>query len=355
MDQRRDTVSLSFVVPVYSGAAYLPALIQQIDETVASLVARSLPVELREVCLVDDSAIDASPAVAEALAARYSFVRVLHLSRNFGQHPATIAGISITTGDWVVTLDEDLQHRPAALEQLLRHALSTQSDLVYANAEGAVHQSALRDWGSRGYKRLIQWMSGNSHIRIFNSYRLIRGEIARAAARSCGHDTYFDISLSWFTQRVSSYTMPMKDERFITTGRSGYKFAKLVSHARRMLMSSGAKSLRLGGLLGLLISLLAFVGALILTLVKLVDPELVQVRGWASIVVIVTFLGGTIMLLLGAVLEYLSMLVLHAHGKPIFFGIDRSKDALLRGLLEDPQRAEREVQDQDRAGRDELR
>ena len=342
-------------MPVYSGASYLPDLVAQMERAAEDLSGRMLPIVLKEICLVDDSAIDGSPAVADELALRHAAVRVLHLSRNFGQHPARIAGITATSGDWVVTLDEDLQHKPAAVEQLLRHAISTGSDLVYANAEGAVHQSALRDWGSRGYKRLIQWVSGNPHIRIFNSFRLIRGDIARAAARSCGHDTYFDIALSWFTQRVSGFTMAMKDERFIATGRSGYRLSKLVSHARRMMMSSGAKSLRLGGLLGLVISFFAMFAALALTALQIWHPGFIEVRGWASTVVIVTFLCGTIMLLLGVVLEYLSLLVLYAHGKPLYFTIDRSKDSVLYASFEGPQRSECEVQQQDDDCREDLR
>jgi glycosyltransferase involved in cell wall biosynthesis len=336
-------VSLSFVVPVYSGASYLPELVKQIHEAVAGMVARGVQVELREICLVDDAAIDNSSDLVDELALTHPKVRAIHLSRNFGQHPATIAGISVTTGDWVVTLDEDLQHRPAAVEQLLRHAISTGSDLVYATAEGAVHHSALRDWGSRGYKYFMQWISGNPAIRIFNSFRLIRGDIARAAARSCGHDTYFDIALSWFTQRVSGYTMPMRDDRYIATGKSGYRFSKLVSHARRMMMSSGAKSLRLSGLLGLAISVCSILAGLALTLVQLAHPGFVEVRGWVSTVVIVTFLSGVIMLMLGVVLEYLSMLVLSAHGKPLFFVIDRSKDAALLESFERPPVSKREI------------
>lgn len=336
-------VSLSFVVPVYSGAVFLQDLVTQIEAAVADMIARGIQIELREICLVDDSAIDNSAAVIDELALRHPKVRAMHLSRNFGQHPATIAGISVTTGDWVVTLDEDLQHRPAAVEQLLRHAISTRADLVYATAEGAVHHSALRDWGSRGYKLFIQWISGNPAIRIFNSFRLIRGDIARAAAKSCGHDTYFDIALSWFTQRVSGYTMPMRDDRYIATGKSGYRFSKLVSHARRMMMSSGAKSLRLSGLIGLAISGCSILAGLALTLVQLVHPGFIEVRGWVSTVVIMTFLSGVIMLMLGVVLEYLSMLVLSAHGKPLFFVIDRSKDAALLESFERPPVSEREI------------
>src|SRR5882672_7517570 len=103
--------------------------------------------------------------------------------------PATIAGILHTSGDWVVTLDEDLQHSPARIEDLLRKAIIHRSDIVYANAETRVHQSHLRDVGSRLYKHVMKLMTGNPNVTAFNSFRLIRGDVARAASSTCGHDT----------------------------------------------------------------------------------------------------------------------------------------------------------------------
>src|SRR6478735_3726841 len=106
-------ITLSVVVPVYSGADYLAALIAEIDRVRTGWSDSGAPLRLVEAILVDDAAVDSSPTIADRLASEKEWVTVIHLARNFGQHPATIAGILHTSGDWIITLDEDLQHPPA--------------------------------------------------------------------------------------------------------------------------------------------------------------------------------------------------------------------------------------------------
>lgn len=322
-------VIISVVVPVYSGEAHLEKLVTECAAVRTQWEQQDAPFRLGEVILVDDAAIDGSPALIDRLARDKSWVTALHLIRNFGQHPATIAGILHTSGDWVVTLDEDLQHPPGRIETLLRRAVTDERDVVYANPEGAVHEARSRDLASRTFKRLMVVLSGNPNVPIFNSFRLIRGSVARAVSSVCGHDTYFDIALSWFTTRVAFVKMELKDGRFIATRRSGYSLGKLLTHARRMLMSSQVKLLRICGLFGFLVVVAAFLLAILVILLRLLFPETVTIAGWASLVVINLFFGGLITLLLGVALEYLSALGLVAHGKPIFFVVDRSRDKAL--------------------------
>lgn len=169
-----EKVSISVVVPVYSGADYLRTLIAELAQVRNGWSSKDCPISLIEVILVDDDAIDRSAEIADAISQGYDWVTVIHLARNFGQHPATIAGILHTSGDWIVTLDEDLQHSPARIEDLLRKAILHRSDIVYANAATQVHQSFMRDAGSHLYKRIIKLMTGNPNVPAFNSFRLIR-------------------------------------------------------------------------------------------------------------------------------------------------------------------------------------
>lgn len=325
----QDKITVSVVVPVYTGAKYLASLVQELQRLRDQWIAEDAPMRLVEAVLVDDAAVDTSPEVVDQLSRELTWVTGLHLSRNFGQHPATIAGVLHTSGDWVVTLDEDLQHPPARVPDLLREVARSGRDVVYANAQGAVHESYLRDLGSVLYKRMIEKFSGNPNVRYFNSFRLMRGSVARAAASVCGHDTYFDIALSWFTQRVGVVSMQLKDERFIREGKSGYRLSKLLSHARRMLMSSGAKVVRLGAMIGLITVAASVLLTMYLLLRKLVSPTSIGVDGWTSLMLTIIFFGGIATFLVGIALEYLSLLVLNAHGKPIFFAVDRSADAAL--------------------------
>lgn len=324
-------IALSVVVPVYSGEAYIQKLVSELEALRMQWSVQRAPLSLDEVVLVDDCAIDRSPDIIDQLADEIPWVVPLHLARNFGQHAATIAGILHSAGDWIVTLDEDLQHPPAQIPELLRKAVETRSDVIYANAEAGVHETAVRDVTSRSYKRLIERLTRNPNVGKFSSFRVIRGPVARAAASVCTHDTYFDVALSWFTERIDAVSMQLKDQRYISTGQTGYGFRALLSHARRLFVSSQLNVLRVGALFGVCVVGLSVVGGLVLLITKLVRPATIMVTGWTSLMLTIAFFGGMVIMLLGIVLEYMSILVLRAHGKPLFFTIDRTSDSVLVG------------------------
>lgn len=322
-------LTVSIVVPVYSGAEFLPGLIAEIDTLRRSMEKANAPCRIQEVILVDDGAIDNSAYVMDELGKAHGYVRPLHLSRNFGQHPATIAGILHSSGDWVVTMDEDLQHPPSRIPDMLAIVAATGADVVYGQAAGKVHEKVVRDFSSRNYKATIERLTGNRQITKASSFRLIRGPVARAASSVCGHDTYFDIALGWFTQRIDVCQMDLRDARFIETGRSGYSIATLLSHARRLAFSSQIKLLRFGALLGIAILGLTFAACILLVFTKMLLPSVIIARGWTSLMLTISFFSGTILFLIGIMLEYISILVMRAHGKPLYFTVDRSSDALL--------------------------
>lgn len=320
------SISISVVIPVYSGENYLERLVGELVQLRSKWQEQKAPMSLAEVILVDDSAIDGSPALIDRFAAEHAWIVALHLSRNYGQHPATVAGILYTVGHWVVTMDEDLQHPPHRIPELLCRAVNQSADVIYAQPTAAVHGGALRDLSSISIKRLIGWLTGSKHVRLMNSFRLIRGEIARSVASVAIHDTYFDIELEFFTQRIEGLPMSLVDERHVRTGRSGYNFRSLVSHAWRMIFSSNLRVLRLMTVLGAVtVGLSLLLGGLLL-ISKLVWPQWVTVHGWSSLMVSIIFFSGINIAMIGIALQYLSTLVLRAHGRPTFFVIDRARD-----------------------------
>jgi len=322
-------VSISVVVPVYSGEDYLLELVAQLDEVRKDWETSCAPMRIKEAILVDDAAIDGSSILIDELAAKYNWVSSLHLMRNFGQHSATVAGVLHTSGDWVLTMDEDLQHPPKDIVTMLRRAAQTSADIIYAKPKSGVHQALTRDFASRMFKRAMVLLTGNKNVSSFNSFRLIRGSLARAASSICGHDTYFDVALSWFTNRVECVPLQLTDQRYVQSKKSGYSFTRLLSHARRMLMSSQVKIIRLCSLLGLVVAGFSALGSIWLMMQKLLHPETIVVSGWASLMLVSLFFGGLIAFMIGIALEYLGALVLVAHGKPIFFVVDRTIDAKL--------------------------
>ncbi|MGE3892532.1 MAG: glycosyltransferase, partial [Steroidobacteraceae bacterium] len=139
MQPNGQSITLSLVVPVYSGAAYLADLVEEIAALRRRWEAAGVRILISEALFVLDGPVDESATVLADLAARYPWVRRVELSRNYGQHSATVAGILYSSGDWIVTLDEDLQHRPQQIEQLLIAACAERADVVYALPRQWVH------------------------------------------------------------------------------------------------------------------------------------------------------------------------------------------------------------------------
>jgi len=331
MDKR---IKISTVIPVYKGELYLEKLVMALLQVKTKWATSNTPLELIESIFVNDSAVDGSYEILKRLQKKYDWINLITLSRNYGQHPATVAGILHSSGDWVFTIDEDLQHDPRYFDLLLEHAVKQGADVVYARPEGPIHESVIRDMTSYTYKLILSKITANPHISSFNSYRLMRGAIARSAASVCSHETYFDIALSWFTDRIYSRDVPLKDFRYIETKKSGYTIMKLFSHARRLVISSPVKILRFGTLAGILALITSiFYGGVIL-FNKIVAPSSIQVRGWTSTILCLLFLGGLCAFLLGVMIEYTTNMLLHSQGKPSFFVVDRSSDALIRKYYE---------------------
>ncbi|HMD68447.1 MAG TPA: glycosyltransferase [Chitinivibrionales bacterium] len=329
MEPTNKPIAVSTVTPVFNGKDYLEELVAELAALREKWKNDAIPLELAESIFINDSSIDNSFEVLLSLKAKHDWIQIITLSRNYGQHSATIAGILHTCGDWVFTIDEDLQHEPKYFIKMLRLAVVRNLDIVYAKPVISVHHSFFRDQGSITYKKILSIVTANPHISSFNSFRLLRGAVARASASVCSHETYFDIALGWFSNRIDTVPLPLKDRRFIQNQKSGYNLWKLLSHARKMIVSSPVKVLRTGAVIGILSTIVSIACGGAILIQKIVTPDSIQVKGWTSIFLSILFFGGISAFLLGVILEYVTNMLLHSQGKPPFFIIERSSDAIV--------------------------
>lgn len=327
-------VSISIVVPVYSGEDYLEQLSDQIGKVKHEFEEEKYPFQIVECIFVDDDSKDKSSEKLKIINEKYAWSSTITLSKNFGQHPATMAGILHSSGDWVVTLDEDLQHPPQFILDMLKVAVKSELDIIYAQPINPVHGNGFRDWSSRAFKAWIARLTKNPNVLLFNSFRLLRGNIARASSAVSIQQTYFDIALGWFSKRVGSVQLPIEDQRYTSKNQSGYSFIKLLSHAKRLIQSSELKFIRIGAVLGVLAVLFGLFISLYVVIAKYFITDFVEVRGWASTVILISVLGGLNSFLIGLVLEQISVILLHTHGKPKYFHVDRKADSALKQWFE---------------------
>ncbi len=305
---------LSIVIPVYQGEKTLPILIREIEPLTTEKQTKSgHRFCVTEVVLVHDCGPDRSDFTLEELAKKYPFVRPVWLSKNYGQHSATLAGMASAMGDFVVTMDEDGQQNPSDIASLLDTAVSSSAQLVYAQPLNPPPHGFLRNFLSTNAKRLAAFLLGNPEVMHFNSYRLVDGETARSLAAYAGSGVFLDVAMFWITARTAHCKVSLRPEM----GRhSGYSLLKLLGHFWQLLLTSGTKPLRLITFMGFGSVVLAMLITIYTLWVKF-HLE-VPVQGWASIVIVVAFFSGCILTALGIIAEYLAVTMTIVMGKPLY-------------------------------------
>ena len=307
--------TISVVVPVYQGEQTLQAVVEELASYLEPAVTPDgHAYVVSEVLLVHDKGPDASDVVMRKLATQIDQVRLVWLTRNFGQHAATLAGMASTGGDWIVTMDEDGQHDPADIPRFLDLAMREHAQLVYGEPTNAPPHSRLRNLASRGAKRLVRILFGFDGAEAFNSYRLMLGEVGRSVAAYAGAGVYLDVAIRWINGRAAQCPTTLRAE----SGRkSGYTSRTLLSHFWRMVLSSGTRGLRVVSLLGVTFGAFGIVLAAYAVIERLVGTAGDE-RGWTSVMVVLALGTGAVLFSLGVVAEYVGVAVNMAMGRPLY-------------------------------------
>jgi glycosyltransferase involved in cell wall biosynthesis len=316
---------VSIVIPVYQGEHTLGALVQEIALlTVPTPTAGGNEFQVIELLLVNDHGPDRSDEVIRELAAAHDFIRPVWLSRNFGQHPATMAGMASSSGDWIVTMDEDGQHDPADIGDFLDVALKEGSQLVYADPVNRPPHNVLRNGSSRLAKWVFSTFLTGKSDGTFQSYRMVLGEIGRSVAAYAGSGVYLDVAMGWVAGPAAACPVRLRDEG----GRpSGYSTRALLSHFVHLVLSSGTRALRLVSALGVLFAAGGVGYAIYLLVVRFTSNTTPQ--GWTSTMVAVLLSTGVVLFSLGVIAEYLGVAVNMAMGKPLYLIVGDPKDGPL--------------------------
>lgn len=328
---------ISVVIPVYQSEKTLSGVLDELERwTRPFTTADGHQAVVSEVVLVHDCGPDASDRVIREAARTYDWVRPIWLSRNFGQHAATLAGMSSSGGDWVATMDEDGQHDPADLGGMLDRAMAVQADVVYAQPLNPPPHGLMRNLASRLAKRSMRLLSGRAGAEMFHSYRFMLGDVARSVAAFSGPGVYLDVALSWICRSATTAPVTLREEG---DRASGYRWRTLMSHYWRMVITGGTRMLRLVSLLGVLLALLGVVLAMVVVVLRISGQ--IEVSGWASVMVVALLGSGATLFALGVVAEYVGVAVNMAMGKPLYLAVgDRASGPLGRDTATGPGPAE---------------
>ena len=266
---------------------------------------------IAEIILVHDNGPDRSDIVMRRLA-QDDDVRAIWLSRNYGQHAATLAGIASSSSDWIVTMDEDGQQDPRDIAGLLDTAVSMQAQVVYGKPINPPPHGRLRNAASKTAKALVSKLIVGPNVTDFNSFRLVLGSVGRGVAAYAGSGVYLDVAIAWVAGRFATAPVTLRSE-----GReSGYSLRRLTAHFWRLVLTSGTRGLRLVSILGMTFGLLGVLMAIWIVVIKLNNG--IGVPGFALTAVILFITSGAILFSLGIVAEYIGVSVNMAMGKPAY-------------------------------------
>lgn len=299
--------TLSIVIPVYRSAAILPRLVAQIE---AEMDKEGLAGRF-ELVLVNDCSPDDSWQVIRSLAAAHPFMRGITLRRNAGQHNAIMAGLHHAAGNYVVLMDDDLQHPPSAIAEILK-ALTSGYDVCYTNYLNRQH-AAWKKLGSRFNDWVATLLLGKPRGLYLSSFKGMHGDIAREIIRYDGPYTYIDGLILDVTRSITTVDIQHQER---DEGESNYTLRKLIGLWMKMATSFSVFPLRLATYGGFIISAIAMLMIVVVIIQKMRHPE--WPAGWASLIATVLFIGGIQTLGLGLIGEYLGRTYLKLNHKPQF-------------------------------------
>lgn len=296
---------------------------------------------LAEVLLVFDHGPDNSAAVIRELAAEHPLVRPVWLSRNFGQHAATLAGMASSGGDWIATLDEDGQYDPADVGGFLDVAMAEGVSLVYAAAVNPPPHGVLRNLASTSAKTVVDLLVGGRNARRYHSFRLILGEVGRSVAAYAGSGVYLDVALGWVAGESSTAPAHLRVE----SRASGYSLRSLLSHFWRLVLTSGTRGLRFVAGMGVAVAVVGVVYAIYVALSQVTSGRVPE--GWTSLMVVLLLTSGLVLFSLGVVAEYVGVAVSMAMGRPLYLIVSDPADGPLGRKPLPPMAKDREAQASD--------
>jgi len=295
---------LSLVIPVYNGSRTIGPLVEQTAKIFGSTSF--------EIVLVNDGSEDDSERVCVKLAEKFpQNVTFVHLSRNFGEHSAVLAGFTQARGRYVAVLDDDSQNPPEEVVRMLDELKRKNYDVVYGHYIEKKH-SWFRNLGSRFNDRIATLMLHKPKDLYLSSFKVMNRFLVNEIIKYRGPYPYTDGLIYRVTRNIGQIPV---EHRVSASGPSRYTLRRLVRLWLNMFLNFSIKPLRISVYVGLLASCLSIVALVAILIDKLWITKNVTL-GIPTVLGSIVFFAGVQLMILGLVGEYLGRLYLDHTGTP---------------------------------------
>ena len=310
---------ISLIVPSYNEEEAMPLFYKEAARVAAGM-ERSHGAEF-EFIFVDDGSKDKTLQVARRLHDQDPRVRYVSFSRNFGKEAAIYAGLKAAKGDYVATLDADLQDPPALLPQMLDALLTGDYDCAATRRTTRQGEPPVRSWFARKFYRIINRLSDTEIVDGARDYRLMSRKMVDAVLAMAEYNRFSKGIFSWvgFSTKWFDYE---NVER--VAGKTKWNFWGLFKYSIEGIVGFSTAPLVMAAGAGVVFCLAAFVGILFVVVRALIfgDPT----SGWPSMVCIMLLCSGVQLFCLGIVGEYLAKTYLEVKHRPIYIEKETEAD-----------------------------
>lgn len=299
-----ESIQYSVVIPVFNGAASLEELFLRTKKTFdASNLAF-------EVIFIDDDSLDNSWEVIRKLKEKFpGSITGLKLSKNFGQQNATMCGFFHVKGDFIITMDDDLEMQPEDILKLIQKYQETGASLVYGTNR-QIGKISLRSFFTKTYKELSRLEGPNKGKG--SSFRLMTKNLAEGIKQNAGNFVFIDEVCLWYTDNIAfAEVSPAAARR----KKSRYTFKRLFRLAGEQIIVSSTYPLKAMIYFGVFVAILNFLLGLRFIYKKIIHNVPL---GYTSIIISVLFSTGIILICLGVIGEYIGRIIKATNKVPSF-------------------------------------
>lgn len=315
-------VLLSIVVPCFNEEESLPVFCDALANVAQRLLAANSGPHAIELILVNDGSHDDTLAVMKAIAARDGLpytVRWLSFSRNFGKEAALYAGLETSRGDWVVTMDADMQDPPSLLPEMWGYITGGEWDCVSTRRVNRAGEPPIRSAFARLFYRLINRLSDADIVDGARDYRLMSRQMVDAVLSLQERNRFTKGIYGWVGFRTKWLAYENVER---VAGTTKWNFWGLAKYAIEGIVAFSTAPLAIASILGMASCFFALIfAAFVFVRAALFgDP----VAGWPSLMVVILLMGGAQLLSLGIVGRYLANVYIEAKRRPVYIVRERN-------------------------------
>lgn len=311
-----DKRKVSFVVPCYNEEEAIPIYYDTMEAKLGEGILKDLEYEY---VFVDDGSRDKSLEIMQKLRERDERVHYVSFSRNFGKEAALLAGLQNASGNYVVTMDVDLQDSPELLEEMYHAVVVEGYDQAAARRISRKGEGKIRSFLSEMFYKVINRLSDIEIASGARDYRFMKRSVVNAILSMSEYNRFSKGIFSWvgFKTKWIEYE---NVER--SAGATKWSIWKLFAYAMEGIVAFSTKLLNLASSLGIICCVLAFFSLIFIVVRALLygDP----VAGWPSMMCVIILMGGLQLLCMGILGTYLSKIYLETKNRPVY--IVREKD-----------------------------